>query len=739
VARGDNTFKDLQSNFNGGEYSDLIGARPDLQKYYNALSQAENVFLYPEGGMFRRPGTRYFAEVKDSTDFTLLMPFEFNVDNAYILELGDLYMRVHDADGLVIEIVTPWASSELRDLHHCQSADVMFFAHPSHAMRRLNRLAADDWTLLVFRGNPPPTFEPDTDISGGTATLTPQATTGTLVNFTASEPVFYLADVARSIKYGASRAVISQIAFGGTVAVAQIVSDFPDTNAIPAGEWSINGSPNATLDPADKGPIGKATTLVAGQQAFRAADVGKYVRVYDGIVQIFEVNGDAVTISALIIRELSASETDNPAVAPAGSWTMESSSWSSTYGWPRTLDLHQGRLVTAATEEQPTTFWPSAIDAFDDFGRGVAADQAMEYTIAHGKVNRLEWLTTARAGLFIGDASAEHIAKGQGVDTPIGGDQIPYVTDVSSTGSLHTQPLAMSDTILFSNRFKNKVFAVAYRFEQDSFAPQNKTILARQIGQGKFSQHPAAYAQEPNSIVYWMLDSGEMGCLTFSEQEQVNGWTRFVTDGVVESVTTRPNATEHEVWLIVRRIIDGETKRYIEILDDDYQTDCGVRGTLDAATPPADPGPLFGLEHLEGETVDVLIGGSYIGQKTVADSIVQLPGEIVSSDAAYEVGLHYTSTARTVRPVVPGPQGDQMRGHKRKPHTVALELKDTIGGTINGRELTPNKTRPFSGTVVHQIEGDFDHDGYITIVQDQPYPLTVLGLAAKVEFASDIG
>jgi len=86
--------KKFQTNFSGGELSDLIEGRPDLAKYYTGARTLENVLLYPEGGAFRRPGLLRVAEVKTSADKTIVVPFEFNVAQAYMLEFGDQYVRL---------------------------------------------------------------------------------------------------------------------------------------------------------------------------------------------------------------------------------------------------------------------------------------------------------------------------------------------------------------------------------------------------------------------------------------------------------------------------------------------------------------------------------------------------------------------------------------------------------------------------------------------------------------------
>jgi len=84
------------------------------------------------------------------------------------------------------------------------------------------------------------------DVAGGTITMTPGATTGESVNFTASSAVFTdtATDAGKEIwkKYenreGGGRAVIVSVT-STTVAVCDIIEDFDDTDAIPANSWFL--------------------------------------------------------------------------------------------------------------------------------------------------------------------------------------------------------------------------------------------------------------------------------------------------------------------------------------------------------------------------------------------------------------------------------------------------------------------------------------------------------------------
>jgi hypothetical protein len=85
-----------------------------------------------------------------------------------------------------------------------------------------------------------------------------------------------------------------------------------------------------------------------------------------------------------------------------------------------------------------------------------------------------------------------------------------------------------------------------------------------------------AYQQEPDSNIWCVRDDGVLACLTYQRSENVIAWSRHIFGGafgsgnaVCESVASISGVlTEDEVWVIVKRTINGATKRYVECFSD---------------------------------------------------------------------------------------------------------------------------------------------------------------------------
>ena len=198
----------IQTSFAGGKFDPRLLGRVDVARYREGLLDSQNFLPTLQGPVYKRSGFRHIAEVKDSTKATRLIPFEFSVTQAYIIEVGDLYMRFYRNNGQIIsgtpvEIVTPYAEADIFKLRFTQSADVLYIVHPDYEPRTLSRTSDINWTLSTISFIDGPYLTANTT----TTTLTPGAATGSGINITASSTAgindgqgFLATDVGRQIR-----------------------------------------------------------------------------------------------------------------------------------------------------------------------------------------------------------------------------------------------------------------------------------------------------------------------------------------------------------------------------------------------------------------------------------------------------------------------------------------------------------------------------------------------------------
>src|SRR6266478_2394162 len=201
----------IQNALNAGEFSPLLEGRSDLAKYHSGAKTIENLICAKFGGVSRRPGTHFVAEVKTSAKHTLLIPLIFSTVKAYVIEVGNQYVRFYLNNGRVenppataIEVATPYLEAEVFDIHFAQSADTLYLAHPLHAPMKLTRTSDIAWTLTAIDFQDGPYLPEKTDL-----TITPSATTGAGITLTASSAVFLAGHVGSiwRLKHGAAPGV----------------------------------------------------------------------------------------------------------------------------------------------------------------------------------------------------------------------------------------------------------------------------------------------------------------------------------------------------------------------------------------------------------------------------------------------------------------------------------------------------------------------------------------------------
>jgi len=183
----------IQTTFNAGELSPNLVGRTDFEPYLNGASILENFNIHPQGWLNRRKGTKFVAEVKDSTKKTRIIPFQFSTSQVYILELGDLYMRFFNSQAPVFnppltpyEIITVFTEADLPNIRFVGKDDIVYLIHPLRAPQKLIRLAHDNWSIAPVEFVKGP-YATENIVSTNIMTLTGGPwTTGSTLTLTAS-------------------------------------------------------------------------------------------------------------------------------------------------------------------------------------------------------------------------------------------------------------------------------------------------------------------------------------------------------------------------------------------------------------------------------------------------------------------------------------------------------------------------------------------------------------------------
>ena len=713
----------VETNFTGGEISPRIIGRIDLPLYQNSAKIIENALPLIHGGVRRRDGTAFVAETKTSATAARIIPFIFSTTEAYVLELGDLYVRVYkdgsrieNPPGTPYEIVSPFSAAQLFDVRYVQSADTMFLVHPSFTPYQLKRYSDLNWILNVAPFDPLPFDE--IGASFATSLTLSLATVGVGRTATASAPTFQNSDVGRSIYYLGGVFLIT--AFTSNLLVTGTIQAAFGGTAIPVSVWTLGGSPQETITPSAKDPVETTITLTATVlNTWRSTDVGGYVRINGGLCKI------TVFTSSLIVSAVIKEVLTSVVGAPANSWSLEFAVWSAANGYPTACAFYQQRLILANTTAFPQTVWGSTSGAYLDFTLGIFDDDAFSYTIASDQINPILHLSTSKVLIAL-TYGGEFIIKG-GVEKALTPTNV-QVDAQSTYGCSKVRPVRAGNQTVFMQRSGLKVRAMDYDVNTDAYVAPDLSVFAEHItGVGI---NDMAYVQEPDPFVWAVRSDGQIAACALSASEDVAAWCRQITDGVVESVCVIPYGGTDQSWLLIRRTINAVTKRYVERFSTSFITDC----SLFLSNFPTALTVWTGLGHLEGKSV-AAYSGTFLGNYTVTG------GQITIAKAVniLNIGLPYTSTVDLLEPE-PGTGTGAAQGNAMRTSEISVRVLNTQSLSANGTvipfrafgsSLLDDPLPIFTGLKRLETLGWERGSSQLTFTSSDPFPFHMLSVIRK--------
>ena len=741
------------TNFTGGELSPRLDGRNDLTKYAAGCKTLENFVVYPHGAAARRPGTTFVAEVANSANKTRLIPFEFSTTQTYMLEFSNLKMRVYKDRGSVLEgdktisAITKANPAVVTATGHGYSNGDEVVISGVVGMTEVNgkrflvaNKATNTFELTDKDGTNINSSTFTTYTSGGVANkvfeITTPYTTAQLfdLKFAQSADVMYITHPEHEVEK-----------LSRTAHTAWTLTDVDFTN----GPYMDANITTTTLNPASHtvgtgvAVVASAVTGINSGSGFLSTDVGRLVQFGTGYGKITAV-ADTLNITITIIEDLGSS-------TASANWSL--GSFSDTTGHPSCVTFFEQRLVFAGTTSQPQTIFFSKSGDYENMdaniGGTVADDDAIIYTIASNQVNAIRFMTATRT-LIIGTAGGEFTVSGGGTDNAITPTNI-LIKKQSNHGAANVDAIAVGNATLFLQRAKRKIRELAYNFDVDGYIAPDMTILAEHISEGGLTQ--MAYQQEPNQVIYAVRADGELIGLTYQREQQVTAWHRHIFGGafgagkaVCESVAVIPtDDTEYEVYVIVKRTINGATRRFVEYINnfDFTETDNTTFNFLDSALAYSGSAvtTISGLDHLEGQTVSVLANGATHPDKTVSSGSITLD----RSSTNVKVGLSYSSILQTMR-LDAGSQNGTSQGKTKRIYEITIRLYESVGvevgESLDNMERIPFRTSsdpmdqgipPFTGDKAVEFRGNYDTDGFIFVRQTQPLPLTILSLYPELQ------
>lgn len=406
--------------------------------------------------------------------------------------------------------------------------------------------------------------------------------------------------------------------------------------------------------------------------------------------------------------------------------------WNERNGYPGCGAFSQDRLCLAASRLRTFTTWSSKTGIYNDFGKSnpAEASDAIDINLPSMKRDCPEILNLVGfTKLLVLSSSGETTVDLAAVE------QVPQ----SQRGSDKPAPVVVGSTVLFVGPKGGSLRDLAYDFASDSYGSDDVTLKAKHLLAGKKIVR-LAYAQDPNSIVYAVLDDGTMLTITYIKEQNAIAFSTFETPGQIEDIAVLSDGNYNDVYIAVKRNDD----RYIEkiparIIADDIMSDL----LIDCATKFENVNKLTGLERFNGQNIVIACpdkisktvavnNGEAALDKTYSKVIAGIPFEakIITLDAVSENKM----AGQTIVDCKARISQIEAKWLYSAPDLIgteetALEAVECVNKEADGKL--------FTGLSKQSVNSASSYDKAVIYKHTTPWPFMLLMLITKMELGDE--
>lgn len=574
-----------QRSFTGGELAEALWARVDTTKYQTGLRTCRNFYIMRHGGAANRPGTDFVAEVKESSKKVRLIPFQFNIEQTYVLEFGHLYIRIHRAGSPVLETaktisgatkanpcVITSNSHGFSNGDEVQITGLVGMSELNNRSFKVAGVTTNSFSLQTMNGVGLDSTNFGAYVSGGQAarsyTLASPYVEADLATLqfiqsadvlTLVHPEYAPRELSRS---GHAAWALNLVIFNPVIGIPTGLSVTPNANAGLAGDATSykvtavseatgeEGQASVKTDMFTSGPPTPASANIVHWSAVAGAKEYNVYKAENGIYGFLGVS------QSLSFNDVGG-DIDSSDTPP-----IFKNPFDVAGNFPSTVAYIQQRLMFANTKNAPEKVWGSKIGHFKNFTTSspIQDDDSVSFTMAGRQVNQVRHLidlgklvTFTTGGEWAIDGDAAGIIK----PGEINPKQYSY------NGSSTLLPIVIGGSALYVQARGSVVRDLGFDYQVDGYRGNDLTIFSAHLFDG-FQLMDWAYQQIPHSILWAVRNDGVLIGLTYVREHELSAWHRHDFDGAVENVCVISEGNEDVLYLCIRRTVAGETKRYIE-------------------------------------------------------------------------------------------------------------------------------------------------------------------------------
>ncbi len=599
------SFSLTKSNFNAGIWSPSMYCRYNNALYSSAVRQMINAYSPVQGISIKRPGMKYICEAISHINNSRLVKFEYSPTQSYAIEIGvkddntgvfRFYTNggriVVDGNNKIIQKATlndnratiepyevehPYAIEDIPRLYcEVQSYDILYIYHPNYKARMLIRTGHTNWELKE-------------------------------ISYGSSVPPVANLHIKEESQLKAEDVIVDYV----VTAVDVLQREGIQSN-------TANGKVTDTL-------------------VWDIAPEADYYNIYQDKNQSGQFYFIGQSRATTFTEQEGGTTEDRSKTPPQQRLPFESEN-----NYPSCGCFKDQRMVVANTDNTPNMIAGSVTGDFYNMNISEPLQDNDAYTLLIDAQQALEvrWLWNMKViiiggstGLWILQASGE-----SGTITPSSFSLVPS----SKERACYIPPAQIGNAVIFVDASRTKVRDLIYTFQDAEYNSESLTINAEHLFLGD-QILGNSFQKFPNSTLYNWHESGKLTSLAYSRMHKVCGWAEHHTKGKWKSVTTTDtDGGKNETYCSVQRTIQGINKNYIEMfmggnitnqVEQCFYVDSGLQKEF---TKPVKT--ITGLDHLEGETIQGMMGDEIVKGLVVKNGQITLPYSVTGW---VTLGLHY--------------------------------------------------------------------------------------------------
>lgn len=653
-----------------------------------------------------------------------------------------------------MKLTAPWGTSDLRRVRADQSGDILFVACKNYLQRKIERRSTRSWSLVWYL----PDNGPYLNENSTETTIASNVVSGNGA-LTASRGIFDPALAGamiriRSVGQRVTAAIAAANTFTNTIDVTGVGESRRFAISL-SGVWVATVTLQRSV-----GVVGNwvdvtsyttnvATTYADGldnQTVFYRIGIktaaytsGTVTATLDyplgsitGVIRITSVP-NTTTANMEVLVDLGSTDATKY-------WSI--GSWSSLAGFPTAVAFYEGRLWWAGNNG----IYGSVSDDFYNFDPDTVGDSGpINRTVGSGPVDDINWILPLQR-LLLGAEGAEHSVRATSFDEVLTPSNF-NIKEASSQGSNSVIAAKLDSRGLFVQRGGTRLFELAIDAQSVDYSSTELTLIAPEVGEPSIVH--IAIQRLPDTRIHCVRSDGTVAVLVYNNVENVLCWVTVETDGEIEDIVVLPGDAEDNVYYSVKRVINGATKRYLEL----WALESEARGETTTLTSDSfveyvgvATTTISGLSHLEGETVVIWGNGKDLGTKTVVGGQITTLPEAVTT--AY-VGLPYTAQWKSTKLAYASTGEEIMLTHHKIIKQLGFVLADAYAqslrygpdfDTLDDMPLIENSEEVGQSTLhtaydeeLIEFPGEWSPDSRLCIEAQSPRPVTVLAAVIAYE------